>query len=333
MALTVPSILNKVLDNATLGKIIADFAPGLAFAIPFLMVVNLLTGASIMPADQIMTLEQDLKTLKSQLDEQKQPMVNVLGDVPALANEQPDISYTLEKLYALTVLYATDFDTQVKSIDKLIEKPTVDKNDELPIIDSMVAKRSELLPLHGRLESQKVVVDTLLERRKRLDNQLVKAHSFAVNVDTFTNNISLLLAFSIIFGVIISQFNRLLFVDRLYANKLEGDKDKVICVSVENQARFLSQEEKNNLVSEQYRYMEGSINMIWPVLAFGIVFPWYFCKRVSADLSIWLIVPFCILLVVALYYSGYATYKRYRKKEKAVCEAARAKAGLPKEDA
>src|SRR5687767_15614847 len=48
-------LVNKFLDNANVGKVVADGGSGLALSVPLLMVVGLSSNISVIPADTIKT--------------------------------------------------------------------------------------------------------------------------------------------------------------------------------------------------------------------------------------------------------------------------------------
>ena len=85
-------------------------------------------------------------------------------------------------------------------------------------------------------------------------------------------------------------------------------------------AQLLSKQDEE-LVTHYFRYTEGAINMIVPVILVGFIFPLYARQRLNYDISFAGSVLVTAALAVMLAISGYKTYLSFVKKRKALAEA------------
>ena len=61
MAINYPEILDKLLDNAKIGKVVTDVGSGFALALPLLMLIGVSTSLSVLPADRMGELTEEIE--------------------------------------------------------------------------------------------------------------------------------------------------------------------------------------------------------------------------------------------------------------------------------
>jgi hypothetical protein len=78
----------------------------------------------------------------------------------------------------------------------------------------------------------------------------------------------------------------------------------------------VTKESHDELVRDYYRYVEGCINMVGPVLMFALVFPLYAQARLSGISTGYLvtIAITSLLSAAALAIGGFFTYREYRNR-------------------
>src|SRR5687768_5691468 len=218
MALSVSGIIEKLLDNANVGKVVTHVGAGLALAVPLLMLVNLSSGLSILPADSA-------KALTAQHKEASDNLARARGDLrPLLASLQPDAAtasvpesalygWASREIARLTALMET-YDGTLKAL--MAERPF--QRQEVAIA---IKEKSAVAAQLDPLVAQKEIVDVATERLRTAENQLADAHSYSANLEVFTNNISAVMAFAVVLGVVLSQVSRLVFVNLIYDKRIK----------------------------------------------------------------------------------------------------------------
>ncbi len=303
--LTMNEVLQKVLDNANLGKMVTDVAPGFALSLSFLMMVSLWSGVSVTPADQLKNLNEDLKATKVQVIQAKLCMKSLMAyqecKMENLSNEQwLKKESDADQIYVQARRRMADLAAAVDDYNAQKSKGAVEEN----------VKRD--FRLAEQLGAQKEVVDERIANLEKLQNLVTDSRSLEYNLIGFTQNISSVIAFSVVFGILLSQISHLLFVDIIFPmfRKVKDHENHPISIQ-----QSLSKED-DELVKNYYRYVEGAINMVFPSVLFGFVFPSYVELRLGLDL------PFNTLLVyvwwlfvgLLLAYSGLQTYISFLKK-------------------
>ena len=309
MALSLPDIIEKLLDNANAGKVVTHVGAGLALAVPLLMLVNLGSNLSVLPADRTKELSvlrdaavQDLEAQRRAL----RPLLETVGTEAAAFVSDP-------ALYGWATREIARLSARVETIDSTIKAflahQPLPKQEIAAAIDQKAAIAAELDPL----VSQKDLVDTAAERLQTIDNQLADAHSFSTNLEVFTNNISAVMAFAVVLGVVLSQVSRLVFVNLIFDRRLSRTK---ITSSAAIKAGLVTKEAHDELVRDYYRYVEGCINMVGPVLMFAVIFPLYASTRLAGISTGYLMAIgiTALLSAIALAVGGYFTYQEYRSR-------------------
>lgn len=170
---------------------------------------------------------------------------------------------------------------------------------------ALLEEQGRVQPDADRLYARQQLVEQLEARLRELTNEERDAGSLEFNIRTLSDHLFALLAFSVVFGVVLSQVSRLLFINGLYDRLTEKTATPVDVVL---------RKEYDELKTNYLRYVEGSINMVPPVLMFGLVFPRYANSRLGTDVSgvLWALAG--LVLSALLVLSGYMTYRSYRQK-------------------
>jgi len=345
MALNVSDVIDKLLDNASVGKVVTDVGAGFALSISCVLGVGLLTGISVVPLDRSKELNaiKDNETYvlcvqKAELE----PLLNAAAEVEKLdkvtitprcndvrrtsdaaATNQAGRDEALraaDELYRLAERRIALLAARLTTLDTKIEAFTKPANADRKTYEPLLDERVPFARVHDQLISQKDLIDTQQQRVSTAENQLADARSFSVNMEGFTNNISAVLAFSVVLGVVLSQMNRLIFVNWIYESILKTRYPKLAKGTRSPNTRLLNKTEYDETVSNYYRYVEGSINMIVPVIAFGAVAPRFVDAKLQAVGPFWIWVWLLTSALVAglLIVSGYKTYVTFREKESAI---------------
>jgi len=324
MAINYPEILDKLLDNANVGKVVTDVGAGFALSLSLLMLMGVSTDLSVVPADRIRELTEESRAQAEVVESQIRAFEPLLAcsltlperDPAATIDGQGDpcegraAAVPTTNLYFLARREIARLSAEIATIDRLIDariaKGMVGRDD----IHDLARKKADLAAVADRLVSQRESVDEERERLDSLHNQLTDARSLELNLASLATHTSGVLALSVVLGVVLSQVSRLVFVRLLY-DRLLGKKSK------RPPARMLSNEEREQLVISYYRYVEGSINMIVPVVAFAVVFPRYANTRLQLTdpVNAWTWAIAGIALAGLLAVSGFTTYRSFREKE------------------
>jgi hypothetical protein len=107
--------------------------------------------------------------------------------------------------------------------------------------------------------------------------------------------------------------SRLIFVNLIYDRWISRTK---VTTSAAIKAGLVTKESHDELVRDYYRYVEGCINMVGPVLMFALVFPLYAQARLSGISTGYLvtIAITSLLSAAALAIGGFFTYREYRNR-------------------
>ena len=309
MALSLPDILDKLLDNANAGKAVTHVGAGLALAVPLLMLVNLGSNLSVLPADRT----RELAALRAEAVTDLEAQRRALRPLLAKVGTESAADVTDQALYGWATREIARLSARVETIDSTVKAfmahQPVPKQDIAMAIDQKAGLAAQLDPL----VSQKDLVDTAAERVQTLDNQLADAHSFSVNLEVFTNNLSAVMAFAVVLGVVLSQVSRLVFVNLIYDRWISRTR---ISSSAAIKAGLVTRESHDELVRDYYRYVEGCINMVGPVLMFALIFPMYAQARLSGISTFYLLAigMTSLLAAAALAVGGFFTYREYRNR-------------------
>jgi hypothetical protein len=329
VAIQYPEILDKLLDNANVGKVVTDVGSGFTLSLSVLMLVGVSTNLSVVPADRIRELSQEIAVQEKALEEQTEAFRPILscsrsyplrepaagvgdpcqGRVAAAALEG-DLYFLARREIARL---AAEIESLGEVIDARVKKGMVGRED----LHDLAREKADLAAVADRLVSQRESVDEQRERLDSLRNALTDARSLELNIASLSRHVSGVLALSVVLGVVLSQISRLVFVRWLYDRILARRGQRA-------PAGMLSDENRERLVTNYYRYVEGSINMVFPVLAFGLVFPRYANGRLDVTGPVSALAWGLGGLVVAglLVWSGFSTYRSFREKERELAGAA-----------
>jgi hypothetical protein len=313
MALTIPAIVDKLLDNANAGKVVTHVMPGLALSVPLIMAINLGTNLSVLPADRAKALSEEHRQTVSALEAEQDALRPVLAQATGDRGEQLK-SVSSGALYGLAEREIAGLTARLEVIDGNIKALQADRPLPRAEITKALEEKAQVASVLDPLVAQRDLVNTARERVTTAQNQVNDAASFAANIEVFTNNMSAVLAFAVILGVVLSQVSRLIFVNWWYDRRLERTSTGPVVAAMKEGSP--QKEVLDELVKDYYRYVEGSINMVAPTALFGIVFPLYARARLTdIDPTFLLAVSVCsVVAAVGLAIGGYYTYAEYRKR-------------------
>jgi hypothetical protein len=297
-------LLNKFLDNANLGKIVADTGSGLALALPLLMQVGLSSGMSVLPADHARELKSKTASLRAEHVMHQEAFCNELA-IPRrpLTTDPSGIRQQLEaqRCYMDGVRRAAQLNAELAVV-------TAQYGADLKAgknADDMVARQTRLQPDADRLTVQQQFVEETAAKLDAAENELRDAQSFSFNMRTLTENLGAMLAIAIILGVIVSQVSRYIFINQLYDRMVKPKHPD---------SELATSPEFDSLRANYLRYTEASVNMIFPVMAFCVVFPRYASSRLEMSPNAFGWALGGILVSVALFFVGKKTYESYNRK-------------------
>lgn len=289
----IPDVINKLLDNANLGKVVTDVGAGLALAVPLLMIFGLSTGITVIPLDGAdeMKTEWEIET-KRHLDAEVS-----FCDPKTAPNADQAHRCFLDGVRKIARLNA--------SLEAIRQRMAADQRASKISPAEWIADQERLQSEADDLMVRQAVVEERAATLAAVNNRLADANSFSFNLRTLGENTGSILAFAVILGVIISQVSRLLFINLWFDRRLKP---------ASTPTAVATNEEYDKLRTNYLRYVEGSINMIPPVLLFGIVYPLYAQQRLGTRASpiLWGLGALVVCALLTL--SAYNTYESYVKK-------------------
>ena len=319
MALSLPGIVEKLLDTVNAGKVVTEVGSGLAVAVPLLMLLSLAGRISVLPADRDRELSTALAQAHQRVVKEKEDLRPVLNDVLG-ADAGNLAALDGDALYSMARREIAGRGAQVEVVDAQIAallKATPLPKDEIKLL---VAEKMPLATKLDRLVAQKEVIEIEIERQRSLENQLADARSFATNVEVISNNITATIAFSVILGLVLGQVSRFLFINLLYDRFVP--RETVSQVEAVRRG-WATQKDFDDLIRGYYRFAEGSVNMVAPTFLFGVLLPLYAWARLTETDWRYLIAIFAtsMFFSVALVWTGFYTYREYRRRVNDLCTA------------
>lgn len=309
-------LVNKFLDNANVGKVVADGGSGLALSVPLLMIVGLSSNMSVVPADTIKTsLVPKQATVFAEHLRNREAFcaeLNIPKRPPAPRSEDPDPMQ--EQVLAAQRCYLDGVREAARlngEIEILRSQYAADLKGG-KAVDGTLAQQQKLQPHADRLSVQQEITEDSGARLAAAENELKDARSFAFNARALTDNLSAILGLAFVLAVIGSQVARLLFINLIY-DKLEDPK--------KTRGKDATSPEADALRANYLRYTEAAINMILPVLLFAFVFPKYSTDRLGGAPTPGLWYAGGIAVATALFFVGMFTYRSYLEKAGQVREA------------
>jgi hypothetical protein len=348
MALNFPEMLNKLFDNANAGVAVTHVGTGFALSVPLLMMVSLATGVSVLPADAGYDLRREMGAARYEVLQAKLALAAPLAPVLERScgcstgkasgecakacqlldsvhkvdkirrREGEDINKDLDELYTLARQHLAALGAELEVVSSQVQNELKSGRGG-PELKNLLASKLTLTRLNDPLLAQRDAVDAARERQKTVENELKDANTFSVNLEMLTNKITAVMAFSVVIGVVLSQLSRLIFMHWLFDTLLRLRRARThvqaLAAPPAGKTKEELQKTRDELISGYYRYAEGCVNMIAPVLLFGIVFPVYAHKNLEvAETWLWILRLACYGGAALLLCAGYITYKDYRKK-------------------
>ena len=310
-------LVNKFLDNANVGKVVADGGSGLALSIPLLMILGLSSNMSVTPADTIKTqLVPKQASVFAEHLRNREAFCAELGvpkRPPAPSSQDPDPMQ--EQVLAAQRCYLDGVREAARlngEIEILRSQDAADLK-AAKAVDATLAKQQALQPQADRLSVQQEITEDSSARLAAAENELKDARSFAFNARTLTENLSAILGLAFVLAVIGSQVARLLFINLIY-DKIEKPQ--------ETKGPRASSQEFDALRANYLRYTEAAINMILPVLVFAFVYRSTPAERLGGEPTAQFWWAGGIAVATALFFVGMFTYRSYLEKAGQVQEPA-----------
>ena len=303
-------LVNKFLDSANLGKVVADGGSGLALSIPLLMILGLSSNMSVVPADTLTTVLEPKQALVSaehlrnreafcselEIPRRQSPAADATPMSPAEVR-----ALAAQRCYLDGVREAARLNAE---IEILRSQYAADLKGG-KAVEAVLAKQQGLQPRADRLGVQQEITEDSSARLAAAENELKDARSFAFNARSLTDNLSAILGLAFVLAVIGSQVARLVFINLIYDRIEKPEK---------TDGKKATSPEFDALRANYLRYTEAAINMILPVLLFCFVFPTYSQTRLGGSSSSlrWYIGG--LLVATALFFVGLFTYRSYLDK-------------------
>jgi hypothetical protein len=310
MPVTMSDVLRRLLDNANLGKAVADVGPGLALSVPLLMLIALMTGMSVLPADRLKTLDSQIQAAREEVLAARAGFKDLLSavvaaDVAASCDAGSETAaLKANRCYAQALRTIADLGADVEAHAAAMKEPAKYKAE----LDRLTPIRKA----NDRLLAHKESHDAAVARLQTLENQKIDAESLQYNLITFTDNLSAFIAFAVILGILLSQLTHWAIVELTYKRARAVIDAEKTPISI---AQILSRQDEE-LVTNYFRYTEGAINMIVPVLLLGFIFPAYATERLPYAVNGWAFRIGGVLVAAALGYAGYLTYLNFVRKRR-----------------
>lgn len=324
--MNIVELIRKFMDNINLGKFVTDVIPGMLLTMALVLVVGKFGNLSIFPADQTGDIEQRSKKISKRIAHETGIIGTLLQeagqDAPLSAETLEDSLlelYTrlLHKVEVFSV-HAEALKAQIEILSKLPAEKLPPRRQEL---ESLIKEREDLLLKANQFKAHKTIIDTLEVRKLRYQSKIEEQRALSKNVEVFNKSFSALLIFGIALGLILSQINRLLFIDLLFNSVYSirrGDrKTRDDAARAQAFSSILSdaqaKETYDRIISQYYRYVEGSLNMALPLVAIITALTLYLN---GSGLELILMVGLSLVIAVLLYWIAYRNYTSFRTKEK-----------------
>lgn len=314
MAIQIPEVIKTLFDNANVGKFVTDVGAGLALAAPLLMIFGLSTGITVIPLSTVAGLkerqtDQDSRHYAAEAAFcQSDDAGNTGGADTGKTGEQdlpPTERAAAHECYLQGVRQIARLNASVEAVRQQI---AADQRANRPLAADLLGQLREQQGEADDLAVRQAIVEEHSATRAALTTQLADANSFSFNMRALGENLSALLAFSVILGVIISQLSRYIFVESIF--------DRILKKRSETPLVVVTSQDYQELRTNYLRYVEGAINIIPPILLFGIVFPVYArdALRLNPPVSplAWGFGSAVVSLLLGLV--AFNTYRSYTKK-------------------
>jgi hypothetical protein len=305
-------VLQKIIDNANLGKVVTDVGPGFALSIPLLMTLSLSSGISILPADRLREIVESRKGAESEVARLKSGFCAILQNQGEACTEPPEDKAAEGWVKGRRRIAHLSVD-----VESYREYRRSQTKQGRSVPEDAGKRGDEQARQLEELNSQRDLTEEASARLESLRNQEADARSLEVNMVSFANNLSLIVAFSVVLGVLVSQISHLLFVDLIYERHPAIRKLRE-AAPVSSQQLMSKQDDE--LVKNYYRYTEGAVNSILPVLLTGFVFPRYAQRYAVLEAPQFLLMAAAVTVAALLLLVGFNNYKSFIKKRRALAE-------------
>ncbi len=327
------SFLTKLFGEVKFIKIFTDLFPGFILALSGLLILGSLSGEiHIFPFEMVKSLEAEKADIEKKITAYRK-------ETEKIAEKDQGLEKNLIMMEAwikqFDKINAAIFPKQVPGKVQLEQE--IKKS--LQAIKRIHSLRNEYQGAIVRLAKEhednlrnitKLGKDLELEggRIEGLDKEIKKRSTIKENFSVFEGYFAVLILFSFLFGPILSQVTRTIFVNNIFQwmfkwSTREGSRSvrdpvKTILQSGKSHEFFLGygalkEEDYQKTVSANYNYMESGINFIIPLVIFAYCFGEYLKAKglENYPTGTWGWISAMIFLLV---YGGYYSYKRHKIK-------------------
>lgn len=226
---TLSSLMKTFLDNVNAGKLVTDVGPGLALTLPLLMLIALLTGSEVVPAQQAPRLLAEFRAQHAAVGREAENLRRTVApDSGALDIRTLAISPALSELPLSAA--------KAKPTDPLDANWTLAESDAAAALLSLglsldQAKRNlvaeaepknfaeveKLQTLQKLIETRRSALQASRQKLETARDAYFAATGIQKNLEVWETNLALVAGFAVVLGVIISQVTRLVFFKGLFA--------------------------------------------------------------------------------------------------------------------
>lgn len=318
-------LIRKFMDNINLGKFVTDVIPGMLLTMALVLVVGKIGDLSIFPADQADEIDAKHTGIETRIAHETDIIRTLLQeagrDAPLSVKKLDDSLELYSRLLHDVEVFNVHAEALKVQIETLSKLPANELKPRRPELESLIKEREDLLLKANQFKAHKTIMDTLEVRKLRYENKIAEQRTLSNNVEVFNKSFSALLIFGIALGLMLSQINRLLFIDLffnwVYSRRRGGRKKRDDTARAAAFASILSddiaKEMYDRIISQSYRYVEGSLNMALPLVAIIVALTFYFKESVPLDPMV--MVGLSLVIAVLLYLMAYRNYMSFRTKE------------------
>ena len=307
MSFALPELVLRMVEDASVGKIVSVVGVGFIFAVALALVISSLVGVSIMPIDRLHSLVDE----RERQLESAQRLDKVAAGYSEcvtrhldlkLADSGPDCSFdvgspgsiseprTKDVLLAESVglnldLVLVELQERLRRQKAGLEQISANLKVSNPVaVNAQIKQRREIDRRRELTAQYETTVSKLVALRGEaksgqaaLRQRITEATSISNNIAVLGSHVTALLVFSVLLGVVVAQVSRLYIMAIDYQQNSAAMSDKRVQLSPERRL------ERQRLIATKFRYAEASFNLVLPIVLLG--------HGLSNYLRSWQIIP------------------------------------------
>lgn len=341
------SLLKKLLDNANAGKVVTDVGPGLFLTVPILMLASILTDAPTRTSElneietHIKTTQANtLKYIRNSLDIIPSPYKALLPKPQIIDQEN-----TLDQ-YQYIVVVDSLLELAIIREKEKSDNADPESNLKLEIIKKTIEKYlKDIDSLKTSLDNKKTnsQLSSILDDWEK---SIISIFGISVILGIILSQVNRLVFFKFLYKIIYKGMQKIKRkqsqVSELTEKDLKGVSEdpsalapyllakraaKKVTSTTSKASAAPKKDDKapasdDGPVQRYYRYAEGSVNMAFPVLAFGYIYSDYAkhagFRQIPGLEKNETVLYIAIAISVLLILSGFVTYFEYLKAKAAL---------------